>query len=238
MCQLSSTGRIVSVRKPLGKNATRAAAGALEVSHQLIIFSAKPRTVPPPIPEALPRADIPGYLEVFDSCEYIFFREPTAANNGSPCPTKVKAARCETAESPRLVKFCGGNRLGRGGSRSVVLIVDGDGGFRKLLCTLFDSRGVFDACVEAQDGVEAIAKTKHLSPNLVVLDFSMPEMNGLELARELKAIEPHLAIFMLTANYDLDIEKEALSCGVTAVFSKLDDLATLIANARAVCGIE
>jgi CheY-like chemotaxis protein len=194
--------------------------------------------VPLPIPEALPRVDIPGYLGVFDSCEYIFFREPTAVDNRSPCPTKIKAARSETAESPRLVKFCGGNRLGRGGSRSIVLIVDDDGAFRKHLCTLFDSRGVFDACVEAQDGVEAIAKTKHLSPNLVVLDFSMPEMNGLELARELKAIEPHLAIFMLTANYDLDIEKEALSCGVTAVFSKLDDLATLIANAQAVCGIE
>ena len=60
-------------------------------------------------------------------------------------------------------------------------------------------------------------------------------MNGLQLARELKAREPALPIFMLTADYDVDIEKEALALGITAVFSKLDDLTTLVANARAVC---
>jgi DNA-binding NarL/FixJ family response regulator len=66
----------------------------------------------------------------------------------------------------------------------------------------------------------------------------MPEMNGLQLARELKARVPELPIFMLTADYDVDIEREALAIGITAVFSKLDDLTTLIANARVVCGLE
>jgi DNA-binding NarL/FixJ family response regulator len=156
----------------------------------------------------------------------------------SLCPIKTKAGCSETPESPGLVKVCEGNHLGPRGSTFLVLIVDDDSAFRKLLYTFFANGSGFDACVEAQDGVEAIAKTKQLSPNLVVLDFSMPEMNGLELARELKAIAPQLAIFMLTAEYDLSLEKEALSCGVAAVFSKLDDLATLVANARAVCGIE
>jgi DNA-binding NarL/FixJ family response regulator len=67
---------------------------------------------------------------------------------------------------------------------------------------------------------------------------AIPEMNGLQLARQLKAREPALPIFMLTAHYDVNIEKEALALGITAVFSKLDDLTTLIANARAVCGLE
>jgi DNA-binding NarL/FixJ family response regulator len=119
-----------------------------------------------------------------------------------------------------------------------VLIVDDDDAFRKVLYALFDNDSGFAACVEARNGVEAMAKTKQLSPNLAILDFSMPEMKGLELARSLKAIAPELPIFLLTADYDADIEKEALSCGITAVFSKLDDLATLVANARAVCGIE
>ncbi len=120
---------------------------------------------------------------------------------------------------------------------STVLIVDDDRGIRKLLHTLFDRSSGFDACVEAENGVEAIAETKNLLPSLAVLDFSMPEMDGLQLAQELKAIAPKLPIFMLTADYDVEFEKEALSYGITAVFSKFDEMATLAANARAVCGI-
>jgi DNA-binding NarL/FixJ family response regulator len=121
---------------------------------------------------------------------------------------------------------------------SRILIVDDDDSFRKVLRTFFDQSGGFNACVEAGNGSEAIAKTKHLLFNLAVLDFSLPDMNGLQLARELKAIAPEMAIFMLTAGSELDIEEEALSCGITAVFSKLDDLMTLVTNARIVCGIQ
>ena len=119
-----------------------------------------------------------------------------------------------------------------------VLIVDDDHAIRTVLRTLFEQGSGFDNCVEAVNAAEALYKTKQLSPNLAVVDFSMPEMNGLQLARELKARVPEFRIFMLTADYDVDIEKEALALGITAVFSKLDDLTTLIANARVVCGLE
>jgi CheY-like chemotaxis protein len=119
-----------------------------------------------------------------------------------------------------------------------VLIVDDDHAFRAVLRTLFEEDSGFDNCVEAANASEALDKSKQLSPNLAVVDFSMPEMNGLQLARELKAREPALPIFMLTADYDADIEKEAFAFGITAVFSKLGDLTTLIANARVVCGLE
>ncbi len=115
----------------------------------------------------------------------------------------------------------------------MILIVDRDSSFRKFLYTLFKNGGGFDSC-----GVEAIAKTKKLLPSLAILDSALPEMSGLQLVRKLKAIMPELPIFMMTSENDVDIEKEALSCGITAVFSKLDDMATLVANARAVCGIE
>ena len=119
-----------------------------------------------------------------------------------------------------------------------VLIVGDDNTFRKQLRTLFDQSSGFGACVEARNGVEASNKTKRLLPNLAVLDFSLPDMNGLQLAQNLKAIKPELPIFMLTTDYSVNTEKKALSCGITAVFSKFDDLATLVANARTVCGIE
>ena len=120
----------------------------------------------------------------------------------------------------------------------MILIVDRDSSFRRFLYTLFKNGGGFDSCVEARDGVEAIAKTKKLLPSLAILDSALPEMSGLQLVRKLKAIAPELPIFMMTSENDVDIEKEALSCGITAVFSKLDDMTTLVANARAVCGIE
>ena len=119
-----------------------------------------------------------------------------------------------------------------------VLIVGDDNASRKQLRTLFDNGSGFDVCVEAQDGVEALDKAKSLSPNLVVLDLLLPDMSGLELAKKLKANILGLPILMLTTDYSVNIEKTALSCGVSAVFSKLGDLRTLVANARAVCGIK
>ena len=119
-----------------------------------------------------------------------------------------------------------------------VLIVDDDHDFRAILRTLFERGSGFDACVEAENAAEALQKTKQVSPKLAVLDSSLPEMNGLQLARELRAISPKLPIFLLIADCGAELEKEALGCGITAVFSKVDDLTTLVSNARAVCGIE
>jgi two-component system chemotaxis response regulator CheY len=119
-----------------------------------------------------------------------------------------------------------------------VMIVDDDHTFRRVLCTLFTEGCGFDDCVEAASASEAMDQIKQLSPNLAVVDFSIPDMNGLLLARELKARLPALPIFMVTADYDVDSEKEALACGITAIFSKLDDLTAVIANARVVCGLE
>jgi DNA-binding NarL/FixJ family response regulator len=119
-----------------------------------------------------------------------------------------------------------------------VLIVEEDIVFRKQLLEVFDHGNGFDAFVEAGNGVEALDKAKCLSPNLAILDLSLPDVGAIQLAQDLMEIKPGLRIFMLTADYSMKTEKNALSCGITAVFSKLDDLATLVANARAVCGID
>ena len=92
-----------------------------------------------------------------------------------------------------------------------MLIVDGDDAMRKVLYTIFINAGGFDACVEAGNASEAIAKAKRLSPNLAVVDYAMPDMSGLQLARKLQTIAPDLPIFILTAGHDVAIEKEALS---------------------------
>ena len=120
----------------------------------------------------------------------------------------------------------------------VVLLIDDDKVFRKRLRALFERDDGFDACVEARNGKEVLAKIGRLSLNLAVVDSSLPDMGGFELAQKLKTIVPELPIFVMTTDYNVNVEKAALSNGISAVFSKHDDLATLVANARAVCGIE
>jgi DNA-binding NarL/FixJ family response regulator len=142
--------------------------------------------------------------------------------------------------APRLLsaKLNGVNQYATAPRPLAVLIVDADDAFRKQLGTLFARGSGFDARVEARNAVEALNEVNRQSPNLAILNFSLPDMSGLELAQKLRAIAPELPIFILTTDYNVDIERLALSRAITAVFSKLDDLATLIPNARAVCEIE
>jgi len=120
----------------------------------------------------------------------------------------------------------------------MVLLVDDEDVFRKNLRALFENDGGFDAFVEARNGNEALAEIRRLSIDLAVVASSLPDMDGFELAQKLRAIIPELPVFVMTTDYSLSIESAALSSGISAVFSKLDDLATLVSNARAVCGME
>lgn len=113
--------------------------------------------------------------------------------------------------------------------------MDQDDSFRTTLRALLKQDASFDVFVEAGSASEAIVRARQFVPSLAILDSSLPGMNGLQLAQELRKILHHLPIFLLTADYDLRVEKEALSCGIDAVFSKIDDLEALVANAAAVC---
>ena len=121
------------------------------------------------------------------------------------------------------------------GSIFTVLIVDQDDSFRTTLRALLKQDTSFDVFVEAASASEAIARASHFVPILAILDSSFPGMSGLQLAQDLRKLLHHLHIFLLTADHDFRVEKEALSCGIDAVFSKIDDLEALVANAAAVC---
>jgi DNA-binding NarL/FixJ family response regulator len=71
----------------------------------------------------------------------------------------------------------------------------------------------WEVCGEAADGRQAIEKAQGLKPDVVVLDLSMPLMNGLEAARELKRLLPSLPLVMFT-NFDTpSLTKWSLICG-------------------------
>jgi len=67
-----------------------------------------------------------------------------------------------------------------------ILIADDSIFIRKALCNLLEREEDFDVCGEAKNGKEAIEKAKELHPDLILLDLSMPVMNGLDATRVLK----------------------------------------------------
>ena len=69
-----------------------------------------------------------------------------------------------------------------------VLIVDDNAYIRQALCELFTREAEFEVCGEAANGRQAVRKALELHPDLIVMDLSMPEMNGLETARELRRL--------------------------------------------------
>src|SRR5579859_3647241 len=119
-----------------------------------------------------------------------------------------------------------------------VLIVDDHEAIRRGLRSAFHRHPEFVICGEAVDGADALQKAQELSPHLIILDLSMPEMNGLEAAVALKYMMPAVPIFLLTAHYSRELELAAFGSGICAVFSKHDDVDALVARARAELHIE
>jgi DNA-binding NarL/FixJ family response regulator len=113
-----------------------------------------------------------------------------------------------------------------------ILIVDDNPVVRKTLRQTLERQHGWEVCGEAADGREAIEKAQQLKPDLVVLDLSMPVMNGLEAARELKRLLPSVALVMFTTFSTAHLKREALSAGVSALVSKSDP-AGLVADIQA-----
>ncbi len=117
---------------------------------------------------------------------------------------------------------------------STVLIVDDHAAVRLAVRELFESSLESIICGEAENGVEAVAKARVLKPDLIVLDLSMPVMDGFETAKALRQLFPAIPLVMLTAHYMETTKQAARQAGIPAVFSKHQDLSLLIEHARAV----
>jgi CheY-like chemotaxis protein len=84
-----------------------------------------------------------------------------------------------------------------------ILVADDSEMIRKLLCRLFESEEHYDLCAQASNGEEAIALAVIHKPNLIILDVSMPVMDGLRAAKKLKQILPETPILLFTQHADL-----------------------------------
>jgi DNA-binding NarL/FixJ family response regulator len=104
-----------------------------------------------------------------------------------------------------------------------ILVADDNPLVRKLLCKIFEAEEDYDICAEAANGQEAIELAVQHKPHLIILDFSMPVMNGLDAARELKRIMPHVPIILFTFHGDtLGAQLMGVNSPFDLVVSKTD----------------
>ena len=120
---------------------------------------------------------------------------------------------------------------------SIVLIADAYAGVRKALRGLLETQLRSVVCIEAINGLDAIAKTEVSCPDLIILDLCMPEMNGFEAAAVLQKKVPQVPLFLFTSHDKREVESQAASVGIRAVFSKYTGIDALVAQASEVLSL-
>lgn len=121
---------------------------------------------------------------------------------------------------------------------SKVLVASDNPASLTMLRHLFEAHAEFSLCGQVQTREETISKAEQLKPGLIILDFADQSAEVLHTAKELREKLPNAQLFSLTENYSFYMEKEAVLCGVDAVFARGEGLGPLLSNAQAVCGLE
>jgi CheY-like chemotaxis protein len=113
-----------------------------------------------------------------------------------------------------------------------ILVVDDNDAVRKLTRLLLETQIDLQVCGEAVDGVDAIKKARELKPDLILLDLSMPRMNGIEAASVIKGIMPQVLIVLFTLYRETLGNAVVSLVGIDAVVSKPDGWPALIERIR------
>jgi len=112
----------------------------------------------------------------------------------------------------------------------LILVADDNALVRNALRHVLQASGPWEV-IEAEDGKAAIKTAEKRRPDLVILDLAMPEVDGLQTARELLRLYPDLPILLHTLYWSPRIELEALSVGIRKVLQKSES-GTVVAAVR------
>jgi len=106
------------------------------------------------------------------------------------------------------------------GQRVITIVIADDfGEFRRFIRLKLLGNG-FQIVAEATDGLEAVAKIAEFQPDLVLLDISMPKLNGIEAAAQIRSIAPKSVVLFVSQNTDPEIIHAALRDGAAGYVCK------------------
>jgi len=103
-----------------------------------------------------------------------------------------------------------------------ILIVDDQRAMRTGIRSLLENRPEWIVCGEACDGVEAISKVRQLHPDIVLMDISMPRMNGLEATQVIRREMPDTWIVLVSQNNPEVVREQARQVNASACLAKAD----------------
>lgn len=103
------------------------------------------------------------------------------------------------------------------------LLVDDNVRYRQTLSDVLLWHFPLIAVDEACTGQEALSKVEYQRPNLIFMDICLPEVNGLEISREIKRVYSGIVIVILTGNDEPEYRQQAFRSGVDSFLSKQDD---------------
>ena len=101
-----------------------------------------------------------------------------------------------------------------------IVLADDHAMFRQGIRTLLEPLEGVNICGEVADGLELLELLKNTSPDLIILDISMPNLRGLEAAREIKRLYPHVKIMLLTMHKKKEFIRQGLEEGVDGFLLK------------------
>jgi DNA-binding NarL/FixJ family response regulator len=105
-------------------------------------------------------------------------------------------------------------------STTRILVVDDFAPWRRMVALTLKVKADLEIVAEAENGMAAIQKALEFKPEMVILDIGLPDLNGIEVAREILASLPRTRIVFLTENTSADVVRDAMSTGAFAYVLK------------------
>jgi len=101
-------------------------------------------------------------------------------------------------------------------------VVEDSGPFRKFVCSTLGKRPELQIVGELSDGLEAVQKVEELQPDLIVLDIGLPSLNGIEVARRIRALSRQSRILFVSQEISTDVVQAAFATGAGGYVVKTD----------------